>query len=280
MANLTLLSDRLTNLAGKQLAIAYYIGLQQAMKQTGIEHKWDETDQANVQLLTDQFKKQLEAKMNEIRRLADKDEIEKALSKLIAQSHTWAWTASPALAMGKTRIAQLLEAQKEERTNILPLVAGALLFYDNNDTQETNDSLSTIITDSFDKEDEFTNSAVSNNEPVGIIWYTAEDDRVCYQCDYLNGRWFPSEQAYQIASSIHPNCRCPAHFIIGTPSDASVGPIGDYNANSTADDIFSHIGEEARNRYNRERRQIQSRQTRQHAVIPFNAPKRGRKKNV
>lgn len=272
MANLTLLSDRLTNLAGKQLAIAYYIGLQQAMKQTGIEHKWDETDQANVQLLTDQFKKQLEAKMNEIRRLADKDEIEKALSKLIAQSHTWAWTASPALAMGKTRIAQLLEATRQATIGMIA-----------EETVEFQTETQNIIAEMTQGNDEIgvvAGSGVYNGEPVGIIWYTAEDDRVCYQCDYLNGRWFPSEQAYQIASSIHPNCRCPAHFDIGTPSDASVGSIGDYNANSTADDIFSHIGEEARNRYNRERRQIQSRQTRQHAVIPFNAPKRGRKKNV
>ena len=97
-------------------------------------------------------------------------------------------------------------------------------------------------------------SGVYNGEPVGVIWFTAEDDRVCRKCDFLNGRWFPAEQAYQLASSIHPHCRCPQHFRVGVPSDALVGPIGDYNANSTADDILSHIGEQAQSRYNQGRR--------------------------
>ena len=271
MANLTLLSNRLTDLAGKQLSIAYYIGMKQAMKQTGIEHKWDETDQANVQLLQDQFRKQLEEKMNSIRRLADKDEIENALSKLISQAHTWAWTASPALAMGKTRIAQLLQATRQAT---LGMVAEESVEFRENAmqilrdmTQEDSQEIGVVA-----------GSGVYNGEPVGIIWYTAEDDRVCYQCNYLNGRWFPSEQAYQLASSIHPNCRCPAHFDIGVPSDALVGSIGDYNANSTADDIFSHIGEEARNRYNRERRQ--DRRILGHAnkpATPFNSPRRNKR---
>jgi len=248
MRTLTELSDRLTDIASKQLAIAYYIGIQQALKQTNgrIAHKWDETDQANVQLLVDQFRKQIEAKMNDIRQLSDPEEIETALQKLARQASTWAWTASPALALGKMRVAQLIEAARQARDTMLA-----------SESVEFMSEVDRIIDELSDgglvPPEE--GSGVYAGEPVGVIWFTAEDDRVCTKCDYLNGRWFSAQQAYQLASSIHPHCRCPQHFRVGIPSDALVGPIGDYNANSTADDILSHIGEEAQSRYNRERRQ-------------------------
>lgn len=248
MKTLTELSARLTELAGRQLSIAYYIGIQQGLKQTGgrIVHKWDATDQANVQLLTDQFRKQIEARINGIRQLSEPEKIESALQQLARQATTWAWTASPALAMGKMRVAQLIEAARQARA---AMTAGESVEF----VSEVND----IIEELSDGGDVIPQegSGVFNGEPVGVIWFTAEDMRVCHKCDYLNGRWFPAQQAYQLASSIHPHCRCPQHFRVGVPSDALVGPIGDYNANSTADDILSHIGEEANERRSREREQ-------------------------
>ena len=42
-------------------------------------------------------------------------------------------------------------------------------------------------------------------QDIGVLWYTAEDGKVCKRCDYLAGRWFPAKQAYEIAATIHPN---------------------------------------------------------------------------
>lgn len=246
MKTLNELSSRLTELAGRQLSIAYYIGLQRGLKQVGItDHKWDDTDQANVQLLVDQFQKQLDIKINEIRQLSDPEQIEQALQDLSRRASTWAWTASPALALGMNRVAQLVESARQAR---LAMVAEESVEF----TNEVNRIIDELSDGGRVIPQE--GSGVYNGEPVGVIWFTAEDDRVCRKCDFLNGRWFPAEQAYQLASSIHPHCRCPQHFRVGVPSDALVGPIGDYNANSTADDILSHIGEQAQSRYNQGRR--------------------------
>lgn len=78
-------------------------------------------------------------------------------------------------------------------------------------------------------------------EEIGIIWYAAEDARVCKKCLYLAGRWFDAHEAYEIAATIHPNCRCPASFDIGTPSEALVGPIPEYRP-GTAQDIYRDLG--------------------------------------
>ena len=86
MKTLNELSSRLTELAGRQLSIAYYIGLQRGLKQVGItDHKWDDTDQANVQLLVDQFSKQLEIQINEIRAVRPRTD-RASLTGLITQS--------------------------------------------------------------------------------------------------------------------------------------------------------------------------------------------------
>lgn len=65
-------------------------------------------------------------------------------------------------------------------------------------------------------------------DEIGIIWLTAEDEKVCKKCLYMAGRWFDAHHAYDIASTIHPHCRCPAHFDVGTPSEAMVGPLPGY----------------------------------------------------
>ena len=79
-------------------------------------------------------------------------------------------------------------------------------------------------------------------QDVGVLWYTAEDGKVCKRCDYLAGRWFPAKQAYELAATVHPNCRCPAHFDVGIPSEALVGPIPGYQA-GTIDSVFHNLGQ-------------------------------------
>lgn len=75
---------------------------------------------------------------------------------------------------------------------------------------------------------------------IGIIWYTAEDARVCKRCLYLSGRWFDAKEAYALASTIHRNCRCSAHFDVGTPDEALVGPIPGYKP-GTAQDVYRDL---------------------------------------
>jgi hypothetical protein len=70
---------------------------------------------------------------------------------------------------------------------------------------------------------------------IGVIWYNARDAKVCPKCLYLSGRWFDAKQAYEIAATIHPNCRCPAHFDVGTPDEALVGPLPDYKPGAISD---------------------------------------------
>lgn len=77
-------------------------------------------------------------------------------------------------------------------------------------------------------------------DDIGIIWLTARDARVCPKCQYLNGRWFDAKQAYEVAATIHPGCRCPQHFDVGVPSEAMVGPIPGYRP-GTAQDVYRDL---------------------------------------
>ena len=90
---------------------------------------------------------------------------------------------------------------------------------------------------------------------IGVIWLTAEDQRVCSKCLYLAGRWFDARTAYDIAARIHPGCRCPAHFDVGTPDEAMVGPLETYRP-GTAQEVYQnlHISELAGARVKRARR--------------------------
>lgn len=96
--------------------------------------------------------------------------------------------------------------------------------------------------------------AIPSND-IGIIWLTAEDQRVCSKCLYLAGRWFDAKTAYEIAARIHPGCRCPANFDVGTPGEAMVGPLESYHP-GTAQDVYRdlHIAELAGDRVKRARR--------------------------
>jgi len=76
---------------------------------------------------------------------------------------------------------------------------------------------------------------------IGVIWLTAEDAKVCKKCLYLAGRWFNAKDAYEIAATIHPHCRCPAHFDVGVPSEALVGPLPNYRA-GTSEQVFENLG--------------------------------------
>jgi len=82
-------------------------------------------------------------------------------------------------------------------------------------------------------------------DEIGIIWYTAEDAKVCEKCLYMAGRWYDAHDAYALAAAIHPNCRCLESFDIGTPTDALVGPIPGYKP-GTQQDIYRDLGGAAR----------------------------------
>jgi len=62
-------------------------------------------------------------------------------------------------------------------------------------------------------------------EDIGVLWLTARDAKVCPRCHHLNGRWFPATEAYELAATVHPLCRCSRYFDVGVPSDAMVGPM-------------------------------------------------------
>jgi len=228
MINWSELVENICTIADRHLPNAYYIGMQQALKEMRITHKWDEKDQVNVNELLEQFRIEVLNKVGAISMLP-KEQIIPALKQFSRHATSWAWTSSPAMALGKLRVVELVNALKQEQrlqlANSIEQSTGNQLI--NGDFNLTNDAKPTHDPD---------------NEPIGLIWYTEHDDKVCSKCDFLNGRWFAGNMAYQLASSIHPNCRCSANFHLGYPSDAPVGPIGDYNANSTIDDIFSQIG--------------------------------------
>ena len=75
---------------------------------------------------------------------------------------------------------------------------------------------------------------------IGIIWSTRDDDKVCSKCQFLNGRWFDAKEAYALVATVHPGCRCPPTWDVGTPDEAIVGPIEGYKP-GTAQDIYRDL---------------------------------------
>lgn len=78
----------------------------------------------------------------------------------------------------------------------------------------------------YERQDEsLTEVPDNNNEDIGILWWNSRDDHVCEKCIEMTGRWFPNDEAFQLAKKIHPDgeCRCVKHFDVGTPSEALVG---------------------------------------------------------
>ncbi|WP_303677625.1 hypothetical protein [Dehalococcoides mccartyi] len=113
-------------------------------------------------------------------------------------------------------------------------------------------------------------SEIDDVEPndIGIIWLTAEDSRVCPKCLLLAGRWFDAREAYHIAATIHPGCRCSAHFDVGTPDTAMVGPLEGYRP-GMAQDVYRdlNIAGQAQARRQIDKRVI-DRERRRHIVKP------------
>ncbi len=75
-----------------------------------------------------------------------------------------------------------------------------------------------------DKRNEIAIEEKTTPDKIGIIWYSARDARVCPKCIELSGRWFPAQEGYRLAASVHPGCRCSAYFDVGTPDEAVQGP--------------------------------------------------------
>lgn len=57
------------------------------------------------------------------------------------------------------------------------------------------------------------------SEEVGMIWHTAEDEKVCEICADLDGEWFPASEM-DLSTEAHNGCRCPEYFELAPNPDA------------------------------------------------------------
>jgi hypothetical protein len=199
------LSKKMQLAAASFIPLAYTMGRNKAAKKYGL-HAWGEIDNVNIITLLNRHAEELSKSMSAIELRASQGEpLSDLLDGLISRIGSWAWVLSPALALG---MASYVDTNRHQ------------------------------IADQIQVE-------IGNTDPddIGIIWYTAEDRRVCSKCLYLAGRWFDAKQAYALAASVHGGtgtCRCPAHFDIGTPNEALVGPIPGYQP-GTAQDVYRDL---------------------------------------
>lgn len=213
------LAETMQKQAGTYIPQAYALGKAKGQSKYGTSVPWSDMDNVNVELLLNRHAEELQQAFVGIeQRINEGHSLKDELTKLVKRAASWAWVLSPALAMG-------------------------LAAYVNTNRQLIAESIST-------EERQTTEPPVWNKpkqtvemiEPndIGVIWLNARDQRVCKRCLYLSGRWFPAKQAYEIAATIHPGCRCPSSFDIGTPDEATVGPIPGYKP-GTAQDIYRDL---------------------------------------
>jgi hypothetical protein len=209
------LSKNMQLAASQFLVLAYTLGRNKAAKKYGIL-PWGEIDNVNIAMLINRHAQELAASMAALELRASQGEpLKDLLDGLIHRVGSWSWVLSPALALGLA--AYVDTARRDIATQIQvetvppgkPPISGAV-------------------------------GVLPAANDIGIIWYTAEDKRVCPKCLYLAGRWFDAKQAYDLARSIHIGCRCSAFFDIGMPDEALVGPIPGYKP-GTAQDVYRDL---------------------------------------
>lgn len=191
------LGKRLLALAGRFIPLGYTLGRQKAQRRYGVDLPWTDADNVAVNTLMEQNADALaEWLARQDAALTAGADLGDVLEGMAAHAGSWAWVLSPALAMGLSRYVE------EARPEIA--------------RQETEGGL-----------------AVSADE-IGVIWWNSRDDRVCPICRDLTGRWFAAKEAYELASSLHFGCRCSAHFDVGTPDEAVVGPRAPFRTGTVA----------------------------------------------
>ena len=146
---------------------AYQLGKAKAQRKYGIIQPWGERDTVNVELLLIQHAAALSRSMALIESKASQGvPVASLIEGLISRASSWSWALAPALSMG------LAAYVDQTRTAIA--------------------------------EQESTPKQIMEPNDIGIIWWTAEDVKVCEKCNYLSGRWFDAHHAYEIANTVHP----------------------------------------------------------------------------
>lgn len=161
------LAAQIQTAAAQYIPKAYALGKLKAQKKYKLVQPWGERDAVNVELLLIQHAAAVSRSMAAIELQASQGKpIVDLLQGLINRASSWSWALAPALSMGlATYVDQNRnEISREESTEAKPL--------------DAND--------------------------IGIIWWTAEDVKVCEKCNYLSGRWFDAHHAYEVANTVHP----------------------------------------------------------------------------
>lgn len=199
----------------KQAAVflpkAYQTGKLKGVKKYGIVtagNIWNAADNANVALLLNRHADELKKAMVRAELQINAGvPVEDVIFALMSRLKTWSWVVYPAMALGMVSYVDQNRTEIHRQENVQRQLANRPLIDRPND--------------------------------IGIIWEVV-DAHACKVCLYLAGRWFDAKQAYDLAAKVHPNCRCPQAFRIGTPDEALVGPVPGYRP-GTSQDIYNDL---------------------------------------
>ena len=186
---------------------AYQAGRLKIRQKYGVIKPWGQKDNVNISVLLNRHAEELAKAMAKAEaRLVKGESIEEVVAGFLSRVDSWSWALFPAMTLGMTTS---LESNRQEIAAKLPPGKKPNLL------------------------------GMSSPDSIGIIWHIVDQD-ACRVCQYLNGRWFDAREAYDLASRVHPNCRCPKEFDVGTPDEATVGPIEDYKP-GTISDVYRNL---------------------------------------
>ena len=205
---LSTLAEQMQKQAIQFLPKAYLAGKLKAQRRFGILSKWSDRDRANIILLLNRHAEELsKAMVTAETRIAAGETLASIIETFAGRVGAWSWALYPAMSLGMTSYVDDNRTEIAEMLPPPPAEQGQVARVPEND--------------------------------IGIIWHIV-DETACKICHYLNGRWFDAHEAYSLAASTHPNCRCVRAFDVGTPDEALVGPIPDYKP-GTAQDIYANL---------------------------------------
>ena len=203
------MAGEMQNQFASYLPKAYQAGRLKVYRKYGVLKPWSVRDNTNISLLLNRHAEELAKSMAKAEiQLLDGYSLDHVITNFIGRVSSWSWALYPAMTLGmnsaidssRHEIVAQLPPGKIPHTNLL--------------------------------------APYSANQ-IGIIWHIV-DLEACRVCQYLNGRWFDAREAYNLAAHVHPGCRCPKEFDVGTPDEATVGPIPGYHPGS-ARDIYSNL---------------------------------------